>query len=137
MGPLRQLDEIGLDTAVASGVAISEVIEPRAEATALLVALVKAKQLGIKSRAGVYVYPGKRTNPALEALTGGGRGTTENESANKQVRAEDLFAGMVAEAGRLMSEKKAAAWQIDAASIFGLGFPSWRGGLLWWAEHAD
>ena len=62
MGPLRQLDEIGLDTAVASGVAISEVIEPRAEATALLVALVKAKQLGIKSaRASTFIPENART----------------------------------------------------------------------------
>ena len=35
----------------------------------------------------------------------------------------------------MLAEKKvASAWQIDLAMIFGLGFPIWRGGLLWWAE---
>ena len=42
---------------------------------------------------------------------------------------------MIAEAARMLEEKKiAAAWQIDVAMIFGIGFPLWRGGPLWWAD---
>ena len=45
---------------------------------------------------------------------------------------------MIAEAARMLGEKKiAAAWQIDLAMIFGIGFPLWRGGLLWWAERQE
>ena len=41
-----------------------------------------------------------------------------------------LLNAMVVRSHRLIHEGKAAAWQIDMATIFGLGFPCWRGGLL-------
>ena len=55
-----------------------------------------------------------------------------NELANPAVIAERLLLPMIAEAARVLAEKKVASpWQIDLAMIFGLGFPLWRGGLLW------
>jgi 3-hydroxyacyl-CoA dehydrogenase/enoyl-CoA hydratase/3-hydroxybutyryl-CoA epimerase len=135
MGPLRQLDEIGLDTALHSGVVLSEISEHRSKGTELLVALVKAKQFGLKAAAGIYRYPSNETNPALEGFIGA-RGCVFEET---RLRAGEvvsrLLGSMVTEAHRLIGEKKAAAWQIDAATIFGLGFPCWRGGLLWWSEN--
>jgi len=57
--------------------------------------------------------------------------------ANSAAIAERLLLPMVAEAARMLAEKKVdSAWQIDLAVIFGLGFPLWRGGLLWWAESS-
>ncbi len=62
------------------------------------------------------------------------------ELANRAVIAERLLLPMIAEAARVLAEKKVAwPWQIDLAMIFGLGFPLWRGGLArggpdhkWW-----
>ena len=57
------------------------------------------------------------------------------DRANPVAIAERLLRPMIAEAARMLAEKKvASAWQIDLAVIFGLGFPFWRGGLLWWAR---
>jgi 3-hydroxyacyl-CoA dehydrogenase len=137
MGPLRQLDEIGLDTALQSGIVLSEISEHRSAGTELLVTLVKSKLLGMKSGAGIYLYPSSEANPSLEAIVdsrGVAPSACRSEVSADQIRAH-LLTSMVNESQRLINEQKAAAWQIDVATIFGLGFPYWRGGLLWWSEH--
>ena len=138
MGPLRQLDEIGLDTALQSGIVLSEVTEHRSRGTELLVALVKSKQLGVKAGAGVYCYPSGDATPSVEAFS-----QTADSRSGEQIMpviaepiGSRLLAAMTAEAHRLLQEGKAADWQIDVATIFGLGFPCWRGGLLWWSNGA-
>jgi 3-hydroxyacyl-CoA dehydrogenase len=137
MGPLELLDEIGLDTALQSGVVLSEVSEQRSAGTELLVALVKSKQLGLKSGAGIYAYPAHVTNPSLEGFVNACRGQMLFDAqhfADKEL-VRHLLGPMVEEAQRLLSEKKiSTAWEIDLATIFGLGFPCWRGGLLCWAD---
>ena len=35
----------------------------------------------------------------------------------------------------MVRKKLATDWQIDLAMLFGLGFPIWRGGLLWWSSQ--
>ena len=136
MGPLRQLDEIGLDTALQSGMVLSEVAEHRSRGTELLVALVKSKQLGKKSGAGVYCYPSRATNPTIEAFIGDRENRSEactGQLFTEQIKMQ-LLNSMATEAHRLIHEGKATAWQIDIATIFGLGVPCWRGGLHWWSE---
>ena len=138
LGPLAQLDEIGLDTALASGIVLSEVTERRSRGTELLLALVKARQLGLKTGAGIYCYPAKTANQSVVGFVNSSgswdRSDRSNLSDPQRPIASQLLKPMVAEAGRLIAEKKAAPSQIDIATIFGLGFPAWRGGLLWWAE---
>jgi 3-hydroxyacyl-CoA dehydrogenase len=137
MGPLRQLDEIGLDTALHSGMVLSEVSEHRSQGTLLLVALVKAKQLGMKAGAGIYRYPDSSVNPALEGFIERSRSTGEAEQSPTTLDqiVKRLLAPMVSEAARLIDEGGASNWQIDVATIFGLGFPCWRGGLLYWEKQ--
>ncbi|MEI8375796.1 MAG: 3-hydroxyacyl-CoA dehydrogenase family protein, partial [Planctomycetota bacterium] len=54
LGPLELLDEIGLDTALQSGIVLAEIFGERSRGSELLVRLVKAEQLGMKARAGFY-----------------------------------------------------------------------------------
>ena len=63
LGPLEILDEIGLDTALQSGVVLQEVYTERSPGSELLVRLVKREQFGMKAGAGFYTYPGKNPNP--------------------------------------------------------------------------
>jgi 3-hydroxyacyl-CoA dehydrogenase len=129
MGPLTLLDEIGLDTALQSGMVLSEVNEERSAGTELLVRLVKSQQIGVKSGAGIYKYPEKHSNPALAAFV-------KAECRGNDAIVARLLQPMVREATRLLDENKVVdTWQIDLATNFGLGFPCWRGGLLWWAEN--
>ena len=138
LGPLELLDEIGLDTAFQSGVVLAEIFGERSRGSELLVRMVKAQQYGMKAGAGFYAYPEKIPNPTCgeiaRALQLSGRSDGEGR-ANPVVIAERLLRPMSAEAARMLAEKKvASAWQIDLAVIFGLGFPFWRGGLLWWSN---
>ena len=139
LGPLELMDEIGLDTVVQSGIMLAEILGERSSGSELLVRLVKAQQYGMKAGAGFYCYPGKRPNPSvgviIAELRGPGRPACK-ELANPAAMAKRLLLPMIAEAARMLAEKKAASpWQIDLAMIFGLGFPLWRGGLLWWADR--
>jgi 3-hydroxyacyl-CoA dehydrogenase len=46
-----------------------------------------------------------------------------------------LVLPMLSEAARILDEGKVGdARSIDLATLFGLGFPAEKGGLLWWAE---
>lgn len=138
LGPLELLDEIGLDTALQSGAVLAEIFQERSAGTELLLRLVKGEQLGMKSGSGFYRYPGKTPNPLVGEIVDklrvpGAQG--EKDLANSRVRVEELLRPMLTEAARVLLENKvASAWQIDLAMIFGLGFPLWRGGLLWWAQ---
>jgi 3-hydroxyacyl-CoA dehydrogenase len=139
LGPLELLDEIGLDTAFQSGVVLAEIFGERSRGSELLVRMVKAQQYGMKAGAGFYTYPEKIPNPTCGeiamALRPSGRSDGEGR-ADPVVIAERLLRPMSAEAARMLAEKKvASAWQIDLAVIFGLGFPFWRGGLLWWSNQ--
>jgi len=141
LGPLQLLDEIGLDTALHSGIVLADVFAGRSAGSELLLKLVKSGQMGVKSGAGFYQYPERPPNPScghvVHALQ---RADALHEKpASKGVQiAEQLLLPMVAEAARMLREKRVAVgWQIDLAMIFGIGFPIWRGGPLWWASRSE
>ncbi len=142
LGPLELLDEIGLDTALQSGVVLADVFGERSGGSELLVRLVKAGQYGMKSGAGFYTYPEKMLNPSCGEITEqlltdrSGRSDLSGQSpSNPAAIAEQLLQPMIAEAKRVLAEKKVVSpWRIDLAAIFGLGFPLWHGGLLWSEE---
>jgi 3-hydroxyacyl-CoA dehydrogenase len=135
LGPLALLDEIGLDTALQSGIVLADVFGDRAAGSELLVRLVKARQLGRKAGAGFYLYPAKSPNPSIGEVCNP-RSNTYNRvqfsEAGTSAIAQRLLSPMVAEARRMVGEKLVSSGDaIDLAVIFGLGFPLWRGGLLY------
>ena len=141
LGPLQLLDEIGLDTALHSGIVLGEIFGGRSGGSELLLRLVKSGQLGVKSWAGFYQYPERTPNPScgyiVHALQCSDTFDEKTPSNGVQI-AERLLLPMVAEAARMLRENKVAAgWQIDLAMIFGIGFPIWRGGPLWWASQSE
>ena len=141
LGPLELLDEIGLDTVVQSGIVLAEIFGERSAGSELLVRLVKARQLGKKVGAGFYQYPERTPNPPcgeiIQRLFADRSDRFDQLLADPAEIARRLLRPMVAEAARVLVEKKvASAWQVDLATVFGLGFPLWRGGLLWWAEQS-
>jgi len=139
IGPLQLLDEIGLDTALQSGVVLAEASGKRSKGSELLVKLVKDRQYGTKAGAGFYNYPERTPNPTCERIVANLR-TSDIARGEALVEhamiAEAILEPMVAEAAGILEEKRAvAAWQIDLAMVFGIGFPFWRGGPLWWATQ--
>ncbi|NLF71932.1 MAG: hypothetical protein GX575_23115 [Candidatus Anammoximicrobium sp.] len=137
-GPLRLMDGIGLDTALQCGWAISEDSSDLVAASPLLVAMVKARQLGCKARAGFFLYEADEPtpqglNPALQAALARCPQTPRPHTAETVIWR--LLAPMLLEATRMLQRGDVRdAGQIDLAVVLGFGFPASRGGLLYWAD---
>jgi len=135
MGPLRLIDEIGVDITVDIANTLEKAYGKRDRAPEILREMQSAKMLGRKSGAGFYKYEGKSQ--------------TENDQINKWRRRPDpagagegpnmanrLMFLMVNESARCLEEKVVASPEdADYGMILGTGFPVWRGGPLRFAEN--
>jgi 3-hydroxyacyl-CoA dehydrogenase / enoyl-CoA hydratase / 3-hydroxybutyryl-CoA epimerase len=154
MGPLRLIDEIGVDIAVDIGNTLEKAYVRRDHVSAVLLWLRDGQMLGRKTGVGFYKYEGKAQtrNDALfqwrrgSVVAGGGdpgsnegRATTQPASlppATAEELARRLIFLMVNEAARCVEEKVIeSAEDADYGMILGTGFAPFRGGPLRYAEH--
>ena len=70
MGPLRLIDEIGVDITVDIAATLEKAFGARARPPAILQKMQEAKMLGRKTGSGFYKYEGKEQSPneAIEAM---------------------------------------------------------------------
>lgn len=139
-GPLRLMDEIGLDTTLHAGWVLAAAFPERIVASPLLVSLLKAGRRGQKTGAGFYRYAG----PHGKALDDVPDPEAEKWLAPWRVSAPKapiaslphrLLLPMLLEATHLLADRTVEdPRDIDLAVLFGLGFPARQGGLLWWAD---
>ncbi len=138
MGPVRLLDEVGLDIATHVGETMLKGYGERMRAPDFAQKLSSKGRLGKKSGAGFYFYKDGQEAPAddLTSLLGI-TGSSELPVATIQDR---LILSLVNEAVKCLDEGvagipgKEAAQQIDLGSVMGFGFPPFQGGLLAYAE---
>ncbi|MBS0210701.1 MAG: enoyl-CoA hydratase/isomerase family protein [Planctomycetes bacterium] len=137
MGPLVLYDVVGLDTALHAGHVMHQAFPDRVRESPILTALVKAGRLGQKTGRGLFKYDGKKPraidDPEVAALLAPHikPGATMKD---KQIT-ERLFLPMVLEATRILAEKIVRdPRDVDLGLIFGIGFPPFKGGLLFWAD---
>lgn len=125
MGPMRLLDEIGLD--VAAHVAKTLGVSSRA-----LDEMVVAGWLGKKSGRGFYNHTGPHTAVNGEALTLRAVGREPLLSTGE---IEERLAGMISSEALLVLKEKVAisASDIDLAMVLGTGYAPFRGGPLAYA----
>src|SRR6202045_665723 len=156
MGPLRLIDEIGVDVTIDIASTLEKAYGRRDHAVAVLHWLREAKMLGRKSGAGFYRYEGKSQTPndAVEkwrtaAVAGGGDpGRSVSSRPGSAVRAGLAFPAttgqianrliflMVDEAARCLQEKVVDSPEdADYGMILGTGFAPFRGGPLRFADH--
>jgi 3-hydroxyacyl-CoA dehydrogenase/enoyl-CoA hydratase/3-hydroxybutyryl-CoA epimerase len=133
MGPLRLIDEIGVDISVDIAETLEKAYGPRDRAPDILRKMRAAKMLGRKSGSGFYKYEGKQQteNEALQQW---------RKTSSRQMSAFDLshrlVCLMVNEAARCLEEKVVAtAEDADYGMILGTGFAPFRGGPLRFADH--
>lgn len=144
MGPITLYDVVGLDTAWHAGNVMVDAFPDRIVATPLLGALVKAGRLGQKSGAGFFAYPpnnkgsgndnkkGVEDPAVIEMIRSMQR---KSEKHSRETIISRLFLPMVVEAARILEEKKVRdVRDVDLGLIYGIGFPPFRGGLLFWAD---
>jgi 3-hydroxyacyl-CoA dehydrogenase/enoyl-CoA hydratase/3-hydroxybutyryl-CoA epimerase/3-hydroxyacyl-CoA dehydrogenase/enoyl-CoA hydratase/3-hydroxybutyryl-CoA epimerase/enoyl-CoA isomerase len=138
MGPLTLYDVVGMDTALHAGHVMHEAFPDRIVESPVLDAMVKAGRLGQKSGHGFYSYKDKKgkgqPDPTLaEVLTPLVRG--KSKLSDEQL-IDRMFLPMVVEASRILDEKKVRdPRDVDLGLIFGIGFPPFLGGLLFWADQ--
>jgi len=140
IGPLRILDEIGIDTVVNAGRVLWQAFPDRIVASPLLITMYKKGRLGRKSGAGFFSYASgtawdgpSRPDPTVEQLIA--QWARPPQPLPPETITHRLILPMVLEATRLVEEGKVRhPGDVDLAVLFGLGFPHARGGLLYWAD---
>jgi 3-hydroxyacyl-CoA dehydrogenase / enoyl-CoA hydratase / 3-hydroxybutyryl-CoA epimerase len=136
MGPLRLLDEVGLDVARHAGQVMYEAFGERLRPSTPLLALETSELLGRKGGRGFYLYDGDRKtepNPDL-ARTLGIAPASDGALERSEVQ-DRLVLAMVNEAARALADSIVeSAGDVDLGMIMGTGFPPFRGGLLRYAD---
>jgi 3-hydroxyacyl-CoA dehydrogenase / enoyl-CoA hydratase / 3-hydroxybutyryl-CoA epimerase len=153
MGPLRLIDEIGVDIAVDIGNTLERAYGLRDHVPTVLLWLREKQMLGRKTGAGFYKYEGKTHTPddslmewrrGLHGEPEGAEGPNIPPDRDRDPRlrldekelAHRLVFLMVNEAARCVEEKVVDAPEdADYGMILGTGFAPFRGGPLRFAEH--
>ena len=153
MGPLRLIDEIGIDITLDIAATLEKAFGRRAHAPAVLLWLRDGQMLGRKSGAGFYKSDSKTptANEALVQWRRGLHGDVEGPEGpmippdwhrDPRLRLSDeelahrLVFLMVNEAARCLEENVVeSAEDADYGMILGTGFAPFRGGPLRFAEH--
>ena len=157
MGPLRLIDEIGVDIAVDIANTLEKAYGKRDRAPKILREMQSAKMLGRKSGGGFYKYEGKSQTPNAEiekwrsansvipsevegsrdeSLKVTRRDPSTALRSGRDDIANRLMFLMVNESARCLEEKVVASPEdADYGMILGTGFPAWRGGPLRFAEN--
>jgi len=153
MGPLRLIDEIGVDITIDIGNTLEKAYGRRDHVPGVLLWLRDGQMLGRKSGAGFYKYEGKTqsTSESLARWRRGLHGDPEGAEGpvippdrhrdprlrlNETELAHRLVFLMVNEAARCLEEKVVASPEdADYGMILGTGFAPFRGGPLRFVEH--
>jgi 3-hydroxyacyl-CoA dehydrogenase len=144
MGPLRLIDEIGIDVAVDIAATLEKAYGRRDRAPEILKSMRQSKLLGRKTGSGFYTYEGKEQSPN-PPLPGTGSAVASESLAQWRRKdspkddvdlANRLMFLMVNEAARCIEEKVVESPEdADYGMILGTGFAPHRGGPLRFAEH--
>ncbi len=140
MGPYEAQDLSGLDIAHANRRRQDATRDPNRRYVKIADRMVELGKLGKKTGAGWYRYPGgggKVEDPIVADLAieeAHFDKVTRREFSTDEIR-ERLVLAMINEAAEILSEGIAAsAADIDLVTVFGYGFPRWRGGLMCYAD---
>jgi 3-hydroxyacyl-CoA dehydrogenase/enoyl-CoA hydratase/3-hydroxybutyryl-CoA epimerase len=154
MGPLRLIDEIGVDITIDIGNTLERAYGRRDHVSAVLLRLRDAQMLGRKTGTGFYKYEGKtqtpneslaqwRNNPVAAGVDPGRPmasphpmpRSTLPATAERDLAHRLIFL-MVNEAARCVEEKVVDSPEdADYGMLLGTGFAPFRGGPLRYAEH--
>jgi 3-hydroxyacyl-CoA dehydrogenase / enoyl-CoA hydratase / 3-hydroxybutyryl-CoA epimerase len=153
MGPLRLIDEIGVDIAIDIGNTLEKAYGQRDHVSAVLLWLRDGQMLGRKTGVGFYKYEGKAQtrNDSLVKWRRGLHGELEGAEGpnippdkhrdprlrfNEEKLTHRLILLTVNEAARCVEEGVVDSPEdADYGMILGTGFAPFRGGPLRFAEH--
>lgn len=137
MGPLRLMDEVGIDVSTHAGVSMREALGDRLAPSAALAAVGAGPRLGRKGGRGFYIYE-KGTQKDVDEEIYGEMGLAvprKRRGPDEEEIRQRLLIAMINEAARILEDGIVdRAGAVDLAMIMGTGFPPFRGGLLRFAD---
>lgn len=135
VGPLRLLDEIGLDIVADVSQTMHKGLGERFAPAPVMSAVLAAGVTGRKGGRGFYRYSGSKPrgiNHEIERIV---REAAQAQPPEPQDAEERMVFSMINEAARTLDDGVVDAPEtIDVAMIMGTGFPPFRGGLLRYAD---
>jgi 3-hydroxyacyl-CoA dehydrogenase/enoyl-CoA hydratase/3-hydroxybutyryl-CoA epimerase len=135
MGPLRLVDEVGLDIALDVASTLAAAFAPRMTVPPLLKRMIDAGLLGKKTGKGFHIHSGDKetaVNHGAEAFRRSDPGVQVPTPEEVQAR---MVYRMVDEAARCLEEGVVeCAEDVDFGMVMGTGFPPFRGGPLRYVE---
>jgi len=136
MGPFQLLDMVGLDIAAHVATILQQGFGERMTPSPLLPLMQAVGRLGRKSGAGFYLYgksAGKVADPEIYRLLD--LNPDKQSSIKDDEIIDRLILAMINEAAYCLDEAVIEEPRaIDAAMIFGAGFPPYTGGLIRYAD---
>lgn len=140
MGPVAVRDLVGIDTSwrIRDG---RRKLRPEAQPpTPLLDRIHAAGRMGQKSGAGYYRYENRKALPDPEVAAMIDAIAVEMGVERRPIEDAEildrLMLALVNEAAKILEDGTAQrASDIDLAYVYGYGFPTWRGGPMFWAEQ--
>ncbi|EMS65926.1 Glyoxysomal fatty acid beta-oxidation multifunctional protein MFP-a [Triticum urartu] len=144
IGPFRMTDLVGFGVALATGMQHLENFPERVYKSMLISLMTEDKRTGEASQKGFYRYDSKRkASPDPEIMNyleesrriAGATPDPELLKLDNSAIAEMVLFPVINEACRVLGEGIAfKASDLDIASIFGMDFPPYRGGIMHWAD---
>ncbi|CAA7388848.1 unnamed protein product [Spirodela intermedia] len=144
MGPFRMVDLVGFGVAIATTMQYLQSFPERCYRSVLLLLMMEDKRGGEATRKGFYTYDDRRKampDPELKKYVEESRKTAGITPDPKLMKVSDneivemIFLPVVNEACRVLEEGIVTkASDLDIASIMGMGFPPYRGGIMFWAD---
>lgn len=145
MGPFRLGDLAGIHIGQATSGIYNEAFGDRAHRSNLNDLLLKDNRYGERTEKGYYNYPkgsrGEQPAPELESYLVKTRQAARLVPDGKVVDISDeeivemIFFGVVDEAARVLDEDVVVrSADLDIASVLGMGFPAYRGGVVFWGD---
>ncbi len=136
MGAFILLDETGIDIAHKVSEILHQGLGERVKPSILLAALHEEGYLGKKNGKGFYRYQGRKRlgpDPGISRFL---PGSAVKRLFGPEEIVDRAILLMIKEAALCLEEKIIDRPDLlDAALIFGIGFPPFRGGLLAYADH--
>jgi 3-hydroxyacyl-CoA dehydrogenase/enoyl-CoA hydratase/3-hydroxybutyryl-CoA epimerase len=129
VGPVALIDEVGIDVAQKAGKVMHAAFGERLEPSEVVATMIADKRLGKKNGRGFYVYhEGHKTGPdeSVYDLIGVHPSSKYDDDIQRR-----LIGAMLNEAALAFAEGVVRSPRDgDLASVYGIGFPPFRGGPL-------
>ena len=137
VGPIKLLDEVGIDV----GAKINEVMRPFLEERGVKLStkgkdVVEAGYKGRKNKQGFYKYEEGKKSKEVNSEIYQFFGSKARKSFGQEVIQERLSLMMINEAVRCLGEGVLSSPKDgDVGAVFGLGFPPFLGGPFWYLDR--